>query len=141
ADNLYQAHGAMDIIMNIAGISTWGTIDKLQHEQWRQLIEINLMSPIHVLETFVPQKINDGVKGHVVNVSSAAGLVGLPWHAAYIATKFRLRGISEVLRFDLHLHGMKVGLVCQGVVDTRLLRTIIVVGLDKEHPKAQALVQ
>lgn len=45
-----------------------------------------------------------GRGGHVVNVSPAAGLFGLPWHAAYSTSKFGLRGVSEVLRFDLRQH-------------------------------------
>ena len=56
--------------------------------------------------------IEAGRGGHVVNVSSVAGLLGLPWHAAYSAAKFGLRGVSEVLRFDLRRHGIGVSLVC-----------------------------
>src|SRR5699024_4232771 len=108
---------------------------------WRSLVEINLMGPIHVLETFVPPMIAAKKGGYIVNVSSAAGLFGLPWHAAYSATKFGLRGISEVLRFDLREHNIGVSLVCPGAVDTGLVQTLNVVGIDKEHPKAQALAQ
>src|SRR3546814_2885911 len=75
------------------------------------------MGPIHVMEGFVPPMIAAGHGGHLVNVSSAAGLFGLPWHAAYSASKFGLRGISEVLRFDPARHGIGVSLVCPGGVD------------------------
>src|SRR3546814_9729733 len=92
------------------------------------------MGPIHVMECFVPPMIAAGRGGHLVNVSSAAGLFGLPWHAAYSASKFGLRGISEVLRFDLARHGIGVSLVCPGGVDTGLVRTIEIVGLDGEAP-------
>src|SRR3546814_6026857 len=92
------------------------------------------MGPIHVMEGFVPPMIAAGHGGHLVNVSSAAGLFGLPWHAAYSASKFGLRGISEVLRFDLARHGIGVSLVCPGGVDTGLVRTIEIVGLDGEAP-------
>ena len=78
------------------------------------MIDVNLMGPISVLECFVPPMIEAGRGGHVVNVSSAAGLFGLPWHAAYSASKFGLRGVSEVLRFDLRRHGIGVSLVCPG---------------------------
>ena len=91
--------------MNIAGISTWGTIEQLEQQHWQRMIDVNLMGPISVLECFVPPMIEAGRGGHVVNVSSAAGLFGLPWHAAYSASKFGLRGVSEVLRFDLRPHG------------------------------------
>ena len=140
ADTLHEQHGAMDMVMNIAGISTWGTIENLRHDHWRQLIEINLMGPIHVLECFVPKMIEAGQGGHIVNVSSAAGLFGLPWHAAYSATKFGLRGISEVLRFDLRQHHIGVSLVCPGAVNTGLVETINVVGVDRHHPRAKALI-
>ena len=82
--------------MNVAGIAVWGTIQDLDHDQWRKTIEINLMGPISVLECFVPPMIEARRGGHIVNVSSAAGLFGLPWHAPYSATKFgRLIGIAS----------------------------------------------
>src|SRR5699024_9316093 len=140
ATQLHQAHGAMDMVMNIAGISTWGTIDNLEHQHWRDLVEINLMGPIQVLEAFVPAMIKARQGGHIVNVSSAAGLFGLPWHSAYSATKFGLRGISEVLRFDLRQYKIHVSLVCPGAVNTGLVQTINIVGVDREHPKAKRLV-
>lgn len=141
AARLARDHGAMDVVMNVAGISTWGSIDRLQHHHWRRMVDVNLMGPIHVLEYFVPPMIARGRGGHIVNVSSAAGLFGLPWHAAYSATKFGLRGISEVLRFDLRQHGIDVSLVCPGGVDTGLVRTVQIVGIDRNHPRVQALVR
>lgn len=141
ADEIHSQHGSMDIIMNIAGISTWGAIDALEHKHWRQLIEINLMGPIHVLECFVPEMIKAKRGGHIVNVSSAAGLLGLPLHAAYSATKFGLRGISEVLRFDLRKHHIHVSLVCPGAVNTGLVQTINIVGVDKTDPKVSASIK
>ena len=101
AAEIHAAHGSMDVVMNVAGVSTWGTIEQLEHSDWQQMIDVNLVGPISVLECFVPPMIAAGRGGHVVNVSSAAGLFGLPWHAAYSAAKFGLRGVSEVLRFDL----------------------------------------
>jgi len=141
AGEIHEAYGSLDVVMNIAGISTWGTVEQLQHEHWRRLIEINLMGPIHVIECFVPPMIEAGRGGHLVNVSSAAGLFGLPWHAAYSATKFGLRGISEVLRFDLRRHGIGVSLVCPGGVDTPLVGTVDIVGVDREDPRIKKLIR
>ena len=140
AADIHSAHGSMDVVMNIAGISTWGSVDRLEHEHWRRLVDINLMGPIHVIECFVPPMIEAGRGGHLVNVSSAAGLFGLPWHAAYSATKFGLRGVSEVLRFDLRRHGIGVSLVCPGAVKTPLVGTVQIVGVDRAHPRIQKLV-
>ena len=91
--DIHTRHPAMDVVMNIAGVSAWGTVDQLTHQQWSSMISINLMGPIHVIETFLPPMVAAGRGGHLVNVSSAAGLVALPWHSAYSASKFGLRGI------------------------------------------------
>jgi NAD(P)-dependent dehydrogenase (short-subunit alcohol dehydrogenase family) len=139
AAEIHAAHGSMDVVMNVAGVSTWGTIDKLEHSDWQQMIEVNLVGPISVLEAFVPAMIAAGRGGHVVNVSSAAGLFGLPWHAAYSASKFGLRGISEVLRFDLRRHGIGVSLVCPGGVRTPLVDTVNIVGVDPESARIRKL--
>ena len=140
ATDIHAAHGSMDVVMNVAGVSTWGTIDRLEHSDWQQLIDVNLIGPISVLESFVPPMIAAGRGGHVVNVSSAAGLFGLPWHAAYSASKFGLRGVSEVLRFDLRRHGIGVSLVVPGGVRTPLVDTVKIAGVDRDSPRIRKLV-
>jgi hypothetical protein len=87
------------------------------------------------IETFVPPMVAAGRGGHLVNVSSAAGLVALPWHAAYSASKFGLRGLSEVLRFDLARHRIGVSLVVPGAVNTPLVNTVEIAGVDREDPR------
>ncbi|MDT4925984.1 MAG: hypothetical protein QOG01_3697 [Pseudonocardiales bacterium] len=123
--------GSVDVVMNVAGIAAWGTVDRLEHRHWQSMIDVNLMGPIHVIESFVPAMIEAGRGGHLVNVSSAAGLIGLPWHAAYSASKFGLRGVSEVLRFDLRRHRIGVSLVCPGGVHTPLTDTVEIAGVDQ----------
>lgn len=132
ASDIHARYGSLDVLMNVAGIAVWGRIEDLQHQHWRKSIEVNLMGPIHVMECFVPAMIRAGRGGHLVNVSSAAGLFGLPWHAAYSASKFGLRGVSEVLRHDLKQHGIGVSLVCPGGVDTGLVNTVEVVGVNTD---------
>jgi NAD(P)-dependent dehydrogenase (short-subunit alcohol dehydrogenase family) len=141
AADLTRDHGSMDVVMNVAGISTWGTVRSLDHRDWQRLVDVNLMGPIHVIEELVPPMIEAGRGGHLVNVSSAAGIIGMPWHAAYSASKFGLRGVSEVLRFDLRRYGIGVSLVCPGGVRTPLTQTVRIAGIDKESPafrRAQA---
>ena len=139
AADIHAAHPSMDVVMNIAGVSAWGTVDRLTHEQWSKMIAINLMGPIHVIETFVPPMMAAGRGGHLVNVSSAAGLVALPWHAAYSASKYGLRGLSEVLRFDLARHRIGVSVVVPGAVKTPLVQTVEIAGVDREDPQVQPL--
>ena len=76
--DIHAAHPGMDVVLNVAGVAAWGTVDRLSHEQWTKMVSINLMGPIHVIETFVPQMVEAGRGGHVVNVSSAAGWLRCP---------------------------------------------------------------
>ncbi|KAA2246244.1 SDR family oxidoreductase [Solihabitans fulvus] len=131
AAEIHGRGGSVDVVMNIAGASVWGTVDRLSHQHWKRMVDVNLMGPIHVIETFLPPMITAGRRGHLVNVASAAGLLGLPWHAAYSASKFGLRGVSEVLRFDLRQHGIGVSLVCPGGVRTGLIDTMEIAGVDQ----------
>lgn len=137
AADVHSTHPAMDVVMNIAGVSAWGTVSTLTHQHWRSMVDVNLMGPIHVIECFVPPMVLAGRGGHLVNVSSAAGLVALPWHAAYSASKYGLRGLSEVLRFDLARHRIGVSVVVPGAVKTPLVQTIHIAGVDREHPQVQ----
>ncbi|HUS25368.1 MAG TPA: SDR family oxidoreductase [Candidatus Binatia bacterium] len=139
AHDIHAAHGSLDVVMNIAGIAIWGGIDTLPHARWRKVIDVNLMGPVHVMECFLPPMMAARRGGYLVNVSSAAGLFGLPWHAAYSASKFGLRGISEVLRFDLERHRIGVSLVCPGGVRTGLVDSVEVHGLDPGDPQWHAL--
>ncbi|GED98849.1 SDR family oxidoreductase [Gordonia crocea] len=132
--------GVMDVVMNIAGISAWGTVENLEHRHWKSMVDVNLMGPIHIIECFVPQMVARGQGGHLVNVSSAAGLLALPWHAAYSASKFGLRGVSEVLRFDLRRHHIGVSLVCPGAVATPLVNTVDIVGIDRDNEEVATAI-
>jgi NAD(P)-dependent dehydrogenase (short-subunit alcohol dehydrogenase family) len=140
AGEVHAIAPSMDVVMNIAGISTWGKIEQLEHEHWRRTIEIDLIGPISVLECFVPPMIEARRGGHIVNVASVAGLFGLPWHAPYSAAKFGLRGVSEVLRFDLRKNRIGVSLVCPGAVKTPLVGTVDIVGVDRDNPKMRRLI-
>jgi len=140
AARTHEVTGPVDVVMNVAGISTWGRIQDLTAEHWRRTVDIDLMGPIYVLSAFVPAMIEAKRGGHVVNVSSAAGLFGLPIHAPYSAAKFGLRGVSEVLRFDLERHRIGVSLVCPGAVNTPMVGTVDMVGVDREDPTVQKAV-
>lgn len=137
AEDVHRDHAAMDVVMNIAGVSAWGTVDRLTHQHWKSMVDINLMGPIHVIEAFVPPMVAARRGGHLVNVSSAAGLVALPWHAAYSASKYGLRGLSEVLRFDLARHRIGVSVVVPGAVKTPLVQSVQIAGIDRDDPNVQ----
>jgi len=141
ADAVHAQVEAVDVLLNVAGISTWGRIQDLEAKHWRDCVEIDLMGPIHMMSAFVPKMIERGRGGHIANVSSAAGLFGLPLHAPYSAAKFGLRGVSEVLRFDLANHDIGVSLVCPGAVDTPLVGTVNIVGIDRDDPRVSKTIK
>ncbi|MFT4187155.1 MAG: SDR family oxidoreductase [Aeromicrobium sp.] len=140
ADRVHATVGPVGVVMNVAGISTWGRIQDLELKHWRRTVDIDLMGPIHVMHAFTPAMIEAGRGGHIVNVSSAAGLFGLPLHAPYSAAKFGLRGVNEVLRFDLAREKIGMTLVCPGAVATPLVGTVDIVGVDRDDPNVSKLV-
>lgn len=138
AQEIHAHHGAMDMVMNIAGVSVWGAVDKIEHQEWNKVIDVNLKGPMYIIETFVPAMMKQK-KGRIVNISSAAGLFGLPWHGAYSASKYGLRGLSDVLRHDLKRYNIRTHLVCPGAVDTGLVQSIKIAGLTISDQELQTL--
>ena len=133
ADEWHAAHGAMDVVLNVAGVAIFGVVEDMRHEDWKRVIDVNLWGTIHVVECFVPAMIR-ARRGHVVNIASLAGLMGLPWHAAYSTSKWGVVGLSEVLRLDLRQHGIGVTVVCPGAVDTPMKQSGVILGVPPDQP-------
>src|SRR5262245_1344447 len=68
AQATHDTVAGVDVVLNVAGIATWGAVDRLSREQWRRTVEVNLMGPIHVIEAFVPAMMRAGRGGQLVNV-------------------------------------------------------------------------
>ena len=139
---LTAAHGVPHSIYHVGGISMWGSIASMPLEKWQKLIDVNLMGTVHVIRALVPAMMEDGPlpgkeKRRLVCVASSAGILGLPWHAAYSASKGGVLSMLEVLRFDLAPFGIKVHAVAPGAVDTGLVRTIEIDGVDQNNERVQ----
>ena len=147
ASGLAQQHGPAHTVHHVGGISIWGRVDTMPLEKWRTLIEVNLMGTIHVARAFTPAMMKAGPlprqeqqeigPRRLVCVSSSAGILALPWHAAYSASKGGVLAMCEVLRFDLAPYGIRVHAVAPGAVDTGLVRTIDVDGVDMDNPRVR----
>ena len=142
AGGIVDKHGVPHSIYHVGGISVWGNIATMPLEKWEKLIDVNLMGTIHVIRAFVPSMMEAGPlpgkeKRRLVCVSSSAGILGLPWHAAYSASKGGVLAMLEVLRFDLAPFGINVHAVAPGAVDTGLVRTIDIDGVDQSNPKVR----
>jgi NAD(P)-dependent dehydrogenase (short-subunit alcohol dehydrogenase family) len=132
ARRLVEAHGAPAEVFHVAGIAIWGDPRTLPDDKWRRVIDVNLMGTVNVVEALVPVLADAPGRRDLCCVASAAGFLGLPWHAAYAASKGGVLGMCEVLRFDLAPHDVRVHCAVPGAVDTPLVRTIDIDGVASE---------
>lgn len=121
-DELQRRHLAPDVLVNCAGVTLVAHVTSTEHEEWKRIIDVNLMGTVNVIETFLPTLLEKG-GGHILNVGSIEGLVPIPGQSAYCASKFAVTGMSEVLYYDLKPRGIGVTLVCPGYVNTPMTRS------------------
>jgi NAD(P)-dependent dehydrogenase (short-subunit alcohol dehydrogenase family) len=140
ADEVHRNFGPVDILINNAGIALFALVEDMSHEHWQKVINTNLWGPIHGIECFLKEMIR-AKKGHLVNISSTAGLTGAPWHAAYATAKWGLVGLSEVLRYDLMQHNIGVTVICPGAVDTPMKHSVDILAVDKESDPVQKIIR
>lgn len=115
------AHGAVHLVVNNAGVSCNRLFAEHTLDDWDWIIGINLWGVIHGCHAFLPHLMAVD-QGHIVNISSLFGIVGVPSQASYSATKYAVRGLSEVLWEELaHTH-VGVTVVHPGGVDTNIVR-------------------
>lgn len=112
-----EEFGRVDVLMNNAGVGMACEIKDTDLSDWEWIVGINLWGPIFTLHYLLPHMV-ERKSGHVVNVASGAGLIGLPASGAYTTTKFGVVGLSEVLRTELERFHIGVTTVCPGVVRT-----------------------
>lgn len=96
-----------DVLINNAGIALVGNMVDLPTDRWETMVQVNLLTPMRLSSRFAPDMIARG-QGHIVNISSLAGWIGIPGLTAYAASKYGLRGFSEGLRHELAPHNVGV---------------------------------
>ncbi|WP_326759011.1 SDR family oxidoreductase [Streptomyces phaeochromogenes] len=117
AARVKEEFGGTDVLVNNAGVMLLGPFDSAQRDDYRHMIEVNLLGAITATEVFLDQ-IKDG-GGDLINISSVAGRVSGPGSGVYSASKWGVNGWSESLRQEL-LPDVRVTLIEPGVVDTEL---------------------
>jgi len=119
ASETIDRFGAVHVLVNNAGVFTPGYVWDIPLDEWQWVTDVNLWGPINAIRAFVPL-ILEQPEGHVVNVSSAGGLMSATAHGPYCTTKHAVVGLSKALRADLALKGAAIGvtLVCPGAVAT-----------------------
>jgi NADP-dependent 3-hydroxy acid dehydrogenase YdfG len=110
--------GRLDIIVNNAGVMLLSPAAEATLEDWRHMVELNLLALMGVTKAALPHL--KASKGHIVNVSSVAGRVANPGASGYAATKFGVVGFSEALRREVYADKVRVTVIEPGVVRTEL---------------------
>lgn len=128
ADATFEHFGQVDLLVNNAGVGLVGGFLDTNVKDWQWLINVNLMGVVHGCGSFLPRMIASGHGGHVVNLSSAAGLLANPQLTAYSATKFAVLGLSEALRMELKPHRIGVTAVCPGIINTAITQNSVIRG-------------
>lgn len=137
AELIHRDVAAIDVLVNNAGVAVGGGFLDTTLEDWDFLVGTNLWGVIYGCHYFIPPMVARKRGGHVVNVASAAGLVGFAELAAYATTKFGVVGLSESLREELASHRIGVSAVCPGIVNTGMVRAARMRGPDGEADRAR----
>jgi len=116
----YQAFGNVHVVCNNAGVAAAGGIDNISLDNWRWVLDVNLMGVLHGIRTFLPHIRGHGEGGHIVNTASMAGMNSGLGFSPYVASKFAVVGMSEGLATQLKPFGIGVTVLCPGYVRTRI---------------------
>jgi NAD(P)-dependent dehydrogenase (short-subunit alcohol dehydrogenase family) len=117
-DRAVEHFGRLDVIVNNAGYAQVGAVEELTGQQLRDQLETNLFGAVWVVQAALPHLREQGT-GHIIQLSSAAGLIAMPLGGAYHASKWALEGLNEALAGEVADFGIKVTLVEPGGFATR----------------------
>jgi NAD(P)-dependent dehydrogenase (short-subunit alcohol dehydrogenase family) len=110
----------LDFIFNNAGIGVGGPVETLALEHWHKVVDVNLYGVVNGVAAAYPRMVEQR-RGHIVNTASLSGLVPSPGLVPYSLTKHAVVGLSVGLRLEAVAHGVRVSVVCPGLIETPLL--------------------
>jgi len=111
-----RTHGALDGLVNNAGIAVGGPVEGLGLDEWRRQFEVNLFGQVAVTTAMLP--LLRAVRGRIVFISSNSGIVSTPLLAPYCASKHALEALGFALREELRPQGIRVSMVLPGAIAT-----------------------
>ena len=137
ADDVVREFGAVNLVVNNAGVAHGATVEEMSFEDYDWLMGVNLGGVVNGTKAFLPHLIASG-DGHIVNISSVFGFVGVPTQSAYNAAKFAVRGFTEALREEMLIakHPVRVSCVHPGGIRTNIARDARGVTQDREQVAA-----
>ena len=119
AQSVYETWGRADVLVNNAGISFIAPAETVSAEDYRRVLEVNLVAPFLLAKAFGARMLAAG-RGCIINVASVAGLLGIADRAAYNASKHGLIGLTRTLAAEWGGRGVRVNAVCPGWVKTEM---------------------
>ena len=128
ADAVFARGDGVDLLFNNAGIGHAGDVADTPLEDWRRLIEVNLMGVVHGVHAFLPRLLDQKRPAHIVNTASMAGLVPNPGLVPYCTTKFAVVGLSEALDLEVAAKDVRVTALCPGIINTPIVGRAIMRG-------------
>jgi NAD(P)-dependent dehydrogenase (short-subunit alcohol dehydrogenase family) len=124
AEETFSAFGKVHILCNNAGVGARGGIDHIALDNWRWVLDINLMGVVNGVRAFLPHMRAHGEGGHIVNTASIAGIRNsVHGFHPYPASKFAVVAMSEGLAAELKPLGIGVSVLCPGFVRTNILES------------------
>jgi NAD(P)-dependent dehydrogenase (short-subunit alcohol dehydrogenase family) len=123
AERVVTDHGAINLVVNNAGVALGATVESMSYEDFEWLMNINFWGVVYGTKAFLPHLKAFG-EGHIVNVSSVFGLISVPSQSAYNAAKFAVRGFTDTLRMELEIEGAPVSVttIHPGGIKTNIAR-------------------
>lgn len=115
--------GAVDVLVNNAGISYWGLLSDMTSTQWQKMIDVNLTGTFNCIKVFSPDMVNKK-SGAIVNLSSMWGVTGGSCEAAYSAAKAGIIGLTKALAKELGPSKVRVNAVAPGVIKTDMTKNL-----------------
>jgi len=130
--DIVRKYGRLDIIFNNAGTALLGETRDLSVEHWRTVIDVNLMGVIYGAISAYEVMEKRG-EGQIVNISSLAGLIPIPKEIPYCTSKWAIVGFSNALRVEGVELGIKVNLVCPGIMRTPIHQKVSYINIDRSR--------
>ncbi|MEH3054057.1 MAG: SDR family NAD(P)-dependent oxidoreductase [Patulibacter minatonensis] len=118
-----QTWGGLDVLVNNAGVATGGRMELASMDDWRWVVDINLLGVVQGCRTFIPSFKAQG-SGHIVNTASLAGLLAPPTMASYNVVKAGVVALSETLKWELMPYGINTTVVCPNFFKTNLAQNL-----------------
>ncbi|MGI9049692.1 MAG: SDR family NAD(P)-dependent oxidoreductase [Rubrobacteraceae bacterium] len=119
-----EVMGGIDVLVNNAGVALLEPVLDVTVEKWDAQLDVNLKAPFFLAQSVARAMIDAGKGGKIINISSTAGLVGVPEHAAYCSSKGGLLSLTRTLALELGPHNIQVNAICPAIVMTPMGRQV-----------------